>query len=261
MNDTPDAPPPPDEPGPLTATADDVGLAILTAVRDELKAAKKPYADLDEHAQDLMLRRLEVAIRNAVRAGFGVMVAADFPNAVATLDKVAFTPKGVQGTVSLAPSSEHRHALSDHAGRPVLVVLATAEAYLERMGELRGDKQQQDLFKPSDGDGTLEFGMNSERHEGPGPTVTIDGADAPLAPIDDPYPGDLERRVVLALLEIADVEGVDLVDVSQWDQETRRLVVDWAGAMILKASHPEIHVPPMPAVLVHADDDDEEQAA
>lgn len=252
-------------PGPLTATADDVGLAILTTIRDELKAQKKPYIDMAEHEQDLLLRRLEVGIRNAVRRGFAVMVAGDFPNAIATLDKVAFTPKGVQGTVSLAPSSEHRHALSDHAGRPVLVVLATAEAYLGKMDELRGEKQQQDLFKPAAG-GDLEFGMNSERH-GPGPTAASDGADVATGdgsgeiapPIDDPFPGELTREAVLALLEIAAVEGVDLGDVSQWDQDTRKGVADWAGAMALKPSHPDIHVPPLPAVLVHDDDEDEEE--
>jgi hypothetical protein len=261
----------PGDPGPLQATADDVGLAILTTIRDELKAQKKPYIDMAEHEQDLLLRRLEVGIRNAVRRGFGVMVAADFPNAIATLDKVAFTPKGVQGTVSLAPASEHRHALSDHAGRPVLVVLATAEAYLARMEELRGEKQQQDLFKSSDGDQDvhLEFGMNSERHDAGGPatdgetgsaTVTGDGTGEALAPVDDPFPGDLTREAVLALLEIATVEGVDLADVSQWDQDTRKLVADWAGARALSVSHPEVHVPPLPAVLVHDETDDEEEA-
>lgn len=255
-------------PGPLGATADDVGLTILTTIRDELKNQKKPYIDMAEHEQDLLLRRLEVGIRNAVRRGFAVMVAADFPNAIATLDKVAFTPKGVQGTLSLAASSEHRHALSDNTGRAVLVVLATADVYLARMEELRGEKQQKDLFKPSAGDEEvhIEFGMNSERH-GPGPTaavdetgsatVTGDGSGEALAPVDDQFPGDLTRDAVLALLEIAAVEGVDLADVSQWDQDTRKLVADWAGARALAVTHPEVHVPPLPAVLVHDDDEEE----
>jgi hypothetical protein len=253
------------EPGPLQAMADDVGFAILAAIRDELEGQKKPYIDMAENEQNLLLRRLEVAVRNAVRRGFAVMVAADFPNAIATLDKVAFTPKGVQGTLSLAASSEHRHALSDHTGRNVLVVLASADDYLGRMDELRGEEQQQDLFPeagdaptPSPGAADMEFGLNSERH-GPGPTATGDGADVVAAPADDPHPGEHTREAVLALLEIADVEGVDLADVSQWDQETRGLVVDWAGAMALKASHPDIHVPPLPAVLVHDETDDEEE--
>lgn len=262
---SPPAEPEPPGPGPLAIVADNVGFAILAAIRDELKGQKKPYTDLDEHEQDLLLRRLEVAIRNAVRAGFAAMIAADFPNAVATLDKVAFTPKGVQGTLSLAASSEHRHALSDHTGRPLIVVLATADKYLERMGELRGESQQKDLFKSAESAPELEFGMG-ERHKAGGTDVdddgdvlSGDGSGTPTAPIDDPFPGELSRETVLALLEIANVEGVDLVDVSAWDQETRLQVTDWAGAMALKASHPEIHVPPMPAVLVHADDDDEDE--
>lgn len=260
-NETPPAGEPA-APGPLAATADDVGFSILKAVAEELRASKKPFADLTENQQEQLLRRLEVAIKNAVRRGFAVMIGADFPNAVATLDKVAFTPKGVQGTLSLAAASEHRHALSDHAGHPVIVVLASADRYLERMGELRGEADQAELFRSAESEPELEFG--GMRHPVEDLTAADDdaagdddGSTLPeAAPIDDPHPGDFARSVVLSILDIAHIEGVDLATVSEWDQPTRALVLDWAGAMAIKRGHPDFYVPPLPAVLVH--DDDEE---
>ena len=252
------------EPEPAAApepmTTDDVGFAILRAVHAELKAQKRPFVDQSEHEQELLLRRLEEVIRAEVARGFHVMAAAGFPNAMATLDRVAFSHKGVQGKLSLAPTSDHRHALSDHAGREVIVVLATAEKYLERMAEVRGDKQQPELplIEPPD-----TSGFDSDRAP---PSATVeasgevqgDGAGEPAAPIDDPYPGELSREQVLALLEIAEVAGVDLVDVSAWDQDWRRAVADWAGAVALQREHPDIFVPTIPAVLMADSDDDEE---
>lgn len=270
MNQEPEPAPAP----PPTKNPNDVGLAILRAVHAELMGQKRVFVDLPEHEQELLLRRLEESIVYAVSLGFEVMLAAQFPNASATLDKVAFTPKGVKGTLSLAGSSEHRHALSDHAGRPVVVVLASPEAYLQRMGELRGEKQQHELALEVDPETRGKFpGAGGTDADGdgdggghlapPSPTVTADeitgdGSGEALAPIVDPFPGELTREQVLALLEIADVQGVELVDVSAWDQEQRREVADWAGAIALQTEHPEIYVPAMPTVLYVHDSDDEE---
>lgn len=255
---------PPDEnlpdPGPVAETSEDVGLAILTAVHTALKETKKAFVDLTENQQEMLLRRLEVAIKEEVRRGFALMLASDFPNSEATLDKVEFTPKGVKGTLSLAAHSEYRHALADHAGRPVLVLMASTEKFLQRMGELRGEKDQRALFAPGE---TLEFG--GERHPPQDPfddeadddTATADGSgDAP--PHDDPYPGEHTRETVLAMLEIAGITNCDRADASSWDQDTRALVIDWAGAVALRATHAEVHMPPMPAVLVDDDEDEEE---
>lgn len=219
-----------------------VGLAILKAVRGELHELKKAYRDLSEVEQDRVLRRLEVAVRNAVQDGFHAIVADEFPAVRAMLDKVAITPKGIQGTLTMAGTSEHRHALFDHAGQPCVVVLATADKYLERMQEVRGDPQQPalDLEVPDtpadeDEDGGWEEGRPSP--------------DSDPAPSIDPHPGPIGSVVLYTWFELAEVQGVDLTDLYAWNQETRAEVLDWLGALALKKNHPDFYTPRMPSVL------------
>jgi uridine phosphorylase len=134
------------------AAATGAGSDVLSVIVEELKKIGVPFSVLTEEQQNATIERLGQAVRGAIRRGFEAIIVAGFPHANATLEKVAFTSKGVQGTLSLEASSEYRHALSDHAGRGVVVVLASPDAYVQGMEAIRGDPDQARLLIDFDDD-------------------------------------------------------------------------------------------------------------
>lgn len=240
----------------LDELTNDVGHAVLTVFLDELKWANDPWTKMNAERQDLVLRRAETRIKQAIRKGFAAMVAGEHPTARAVLDKVAFTAKGVQGTLTIA-DPEHRHALADHAGTQVLVVLATAERYLERMEEIRGEADQPELFREQQPDlldpAPPEASTDTDGGtDGGGEDLTAGDAEP-----EDPHPGELDVATVLELLAMIDVEA-DADTVRTWNQATRREVVDYAGAVRMAETNPGMEVPNVPTVL--AGDDEAEEA-
>jgi hypothetical protein len=222
----------------------DVGKAILAAVVDELKGQQKGFALCTESQQENTIRRLDTRIRSAVRIGFQTMVAGDMPHAVATLEEVKFNAKGCAGKLALAATDDSRHDLSDYAGRPVVIVLASAEDYLKRMDDVRGEADQRQLEIP-DADDTS--GFDGERHDAPSPTDGSDDGDVG-DPAVDPFPGEYTREAVIDALATIEIEaGLDIVNT--WDQPTRKLVLDWAWAEHLHKFDATISVPPRPDVI------------
>jgi len=242
-----------------------VGKDILAAVVEELKQQQKGFALCNESQQEQLIRRIDQRIRQAVRAGFEVMVAGDLPSAIATLEEVKFNAKGCAGKLALAATSESRHDLSDYAGRPVVVVLASSDDYLKRMDEIRGEKDQKQL-SIDDADDTS--GFNKDRHDNPGGSSPTTDDDEPSTtggsdgegledekPTDgsDPYPGEFTRATVIDALDVIGIE-IDIDTADTWDQATRKAVLDWAYAVHLNESDPNVSVPDRPEVI----EDDEE---
>jgi hypothetical protein len=236
--------PKPETIGRFSETAEHVGRDILVAVVELLKRQKRPFADLNEGQQNADIMAITAAIRQAVHRGFAAIMGGEFPHAQATLDKVAFTPKGVQGTLSPAGSSEYRHALSDHVGRGVIVVLASAEQYLESMNQVRAEADQRQLELPTSDDTS---GLNEERHR-----LDDDGAPDPSPPsptiLEDANPGPLTLEHVVDALALIE-QSYPLETISGWDQPTRKLVVDFCAALAIKEQGGDVTVPARPDVL------------
>lgn len=260
MNDT--AP----EPGSPGAAADTVGRDVLQAIVGELaQQKKKPFGKMSEDEQEQIIARLREVLRAALGRGFAIMATAGFPYAPATLEKVEFNAKGVSGKISLA-ASEHRHALADHAARPVVIVLTAPDVYAARMNEVRGQSDQKDLFEASQ-DAARErgdtSGFDSPRHdvgtdkpdepaappETAGPDVAGGGGiPAPDAASIDVHPGEFTVEVVADALALADMSNYAPF-VPTWTQEQRAAVIDFCAALHLKENGADVTVPARPDVL------------
>lgn len=247
----------PEEAAPhLEAVTKHVGRDVLACFLDELKWAQDPWNKMPADRQDQVLRRAETRIKAAIRQGFAKIVAGDFVNVRASLDKVAFTVKGVQGTLSLAPGRNQAMELASHAGNAVIVVLSGADEFLERMGEVKGEADQPELFteRPRDPDLFDDSSTNVADGDGtPTPDTTVQD---PGGPTEDPHPGELTAETVIDTLALVGIVA-DEATVWTWDQATRRAVVDYAGALHLAEGGHDVQVPERPSVLVEDEADDE----
>lgn len=260
------APAPTSEP---ERAADSVGRDVLLALVGELQQQKKkPFGKMSAEEQDQIIDRLREVVRGALTRGFALMATGGFPHVPATLEKVEFNAKGVNGKLALASGSEHRHALADHAARPVVIVLTSPDTYSARMSEVRGQSDQKDLFASSEqaakdrGDAS---GFDAPRHD-----VGTDKPDEPAAPpqsagpdvaagggipapdaasIDDLHPGELTVEIVCDALALVNLESTYGSFVVAWTQEQRAAVIDFCGALHLKETGADVTVPARPDVL------------
>jgi hypothetical protein len=231
--------------GRVDDVAETIGRDLLLAIVTELKTLKKPFEDLDERGQSDSIMRCTTAVRAQLSRGFSLIVGGGFAHAPATLEKVAFTPKGVQGTVSLAPASEYRHALSDHAGHGVIIVLASVENYLQRMNEVRAEKDQPQLNFGQD-----TSGFDSPRHElGEGAAVPPDLAIVDDTPLFDVHDGPFSIDVTADIMALAGIDADQRLIAATWSQEFRADVIDFCAALALKEAGGDVHVPSRPEAL------------
>ena len=253
MNDSAD-PNPRDHVATIEQAVETVGRDLLIACIGELRATKKPWDEMTEKQQANAINRVREVVRFALQRGFAIMATAGFPSTQATLEKVAFTVKGVQGTLSLSTTSSDRHALSDHAGGQVVVILTSADRYMAKIDEVQPmpDQAALPLGEPD------TSGFDGERHDvgdaGAGeaaapPTpasVDVGGEEIPL-PVDV-YPGALSLEAVADAMALAGLDA-DLVEISGWLQGQRAEVVDFCAALHLKEGGADVVVPKRPDVL------------
>lgn len=101
---------------------------LCNLVVDELKAAPDVWQKLPEDQQtDVICRvrdRVRAAIEQAVRA-----IAADGRETITADLESILAKDGIKAVLQLSKSDPKRHSLLDSVGRPVLVVIAGAEAF------------------------------------------------------------------------------------------------------------------------------------
>lgn len=192
-----------------------LGAALLAAFVEEIKQLNNIWAKLSAEQQDSAINRIRERIGALIPPAMARLLAGTFPAAAATLDKVAFKSKSIDGTVTFPRNSEHRHTLADYASQQVVVVMASLEDYTAGMESIRGEADQRAL--------DLEEGRQDK----------------------EPPDGD-ETYDALLLTDVRDSHANE-VAVFAWDDAQRLAAHDWAMAVHLHASdNPEVVVPPMP---------------
>lgn len=153
----------------LSEAADEIGKNLLDAMIGELTLIPHPTMDKQnvwstrkQADQDATIQRFKSRVRSEVLRFFQHVMANGNPATAATLDKVIFTDKGIQGMLAIDRNSRERHALADFAGERVVVIMPDdLEQYFESMGEVVSSDDQAELdlganetidVPPDDGD-------------------------------------------------------------------------------------------------------------
>lgn len=123
-----------------------LGRDILGAIVYELKTQPDHWARLSEETQKRQLEGLRDKVRAIVQNAVRVMVSgADFRSVQVELEGMTFKD-GIKGSFTLDKSEPNRHELADAIGRRVVIVMASPEAFLQRIEDVKAATDQLDLF-------------------------------------------------------------------------------------------------------------------
>lgn len=132
-------------PQPIAFSPDRLGQGLLNAMIGEMKSAPNMWAKMNESQQEVVIRRLEVSVRNWTLETMRILFSAKVPAVSATLEEVK-VKDDIDGKITIARTAEDRHELADRVGQQVVVVMVNADAYFDRMNEVKADSQQRNLF-------------------------------------------------------------------------------------------------------------------
>lgn len=132
-------------PAPTYFSPDKLGQGLLNAMVGEMKSAPNMWAKMSESQQEVVIRRLEVAVRIWTLETMRILFSAKVPAVAATLEGVTFKD-AIKASLEVARDAPDRHEFADRVNQQVVVVMVNADAYFDRMNEVRADSAQRKLF-------------------------------------------------------------------------------------------------------------------
>jgi hypothetical protein len=137
---------------PFEQVSDSVGKHLVQFLIHELNLIQHPaqgcgvWNAMPENMQAEAMDRMRSRIRSELERGYEKIFAVDTPAVRAELATVTFTAGKVQAKLEIPTTAQYRHALSDFAGRHVIVVLPNSiDDYLEGMDGMVAEKDQGEL--------------------------------------------------------------------------------------------------------------------
>lgn len=121
---------------------------LIKAVSEPFKELQVPFRALNEMEQSKLLTKIAEVTRKAVFEAVRCISSGDRVNFRATCDVVQFKSDGVKANLSLFNSPE-AHALADHAGKTIMVVIEDGNRYLDTGDATQGEPDQPALFDKS----------------------------------------------------------------------------------------------------------------
>lgn len=121
---------------------------LIKAVSAPFKELQVPFRALNEMEQSKLLTDIAEITRSAVREAVFCIASGDRVNFRATCDGVQFKSDGVKANLSLFNTPE-AHALADHAGKTIMIVIEDANRYLDAGDATQGEADQKPLFDKS----------------------------------------------------------------------------------------------------------------
>lgn len=131
-----------------TVFQETLGKDLLKLILDELRGQPNHWLRMDAEEQGRALERIRSKVRDAVIDCSAIIMSTNFPMVKAELDGITIKD-GVRVSLTMAPGDPNRHQLYDAKGNQCLLVLGSAEEWLERMEDVKAMADQKDLF---DGD-------------------------------------------------------------------------------------------------------------
>lgn len=133
------------------AITESAGAVLLRALLNEVKQLPKPWQQVPEREQEVVIDRLRRATESAMRQAVLAIATGRFPTVPATVESVLFKD-GVKAVLTLSKGAAGTHELADATGHDALVVIASVSEFLEGLDRVKADADQGDMFS-----GTGEF--------------------------------------------------------------------------------------------------------
>lgn len=130
----------------VSAASESAGTTLLKALLNEIQQMPKPWEETPEREQAVVIDRLRRAVDSSVRGLVRVIAGGSFPHIPATVESVAFKD-GVKAVLTLSKGQDGTHALADATGGQAMVVLASAQEFLEGMERVQAENDQADMFE------------------------------------------------------------------------------------------------------------------
>ena len=123
------------------------GLAVqLTeTLLDEIRCLDKPWSKTPEAQQAVVIARVSDAVANAASQAIQIVSAIGHQAVICNLFSVTFKD-GVRAVITVAPGSDMRHALADHATRDVCLVLADPGVFMQGLADIKPNADQPKLI-------------------------------------------------------------------------------------------------------------------
>jgi len=123
------------------------GLAaqVTETLIDEIRALDKLWHQTPEAQQAVVISRLSDRVYNSMQQAVQVLSAQGHKAVICNLFSVTFKD-GVRATITVAPGSDLRHDLADHATKDVVLVLADPGVFMEGLEDLKPDADQPKLI-------------------------------------------------------------------------------------------------------------------
>jgi hypothetical protein len=231
--------------------ASTLGHDMLDALVAELEKMPEAFAKLPQHAQEATIRRLDHAVRQIVTKALAILFHGEYPACRAVLESIAIKD-GIKASLKIARTEHHLVELAEHVGTPVVVVLAQPDMWFDRMGEIKGRKDQPDLFdrgeeadRPDDAEsGEQASGATEEGDDLPPISERLDPETPPEAPADLTLEADPLWKQAVAALERINIL-VPQETAEKWREEDCTEAAYWVQVV---ESAPK-DLPPCPACV------------
>lgn len=231
--------------------AANLGHDMLDALVAELEKMPEAFAKLPQHGQEAVIRRLDHAVRQVVTKALAILFHGEYPACRAVLESIAIKD-GIKAALKIARTEHHLIELAEHVGTPVVVVMAQPDMYFDRMGEIRGRKDQPDLFDRGEEADRPDAAESGEQASG----ATEEGDDLPpiserLDPDNPPEPPNdlaleadpLWKQAVAALERINILVPAEAAE--KWTEEDCTAAAFWVK--VVESAPKEL--PPCPACV------------
>lgn len=131
----------------IAMTSATLAADLVAAMLNELRSIPDHWTRLAAERQQQSIENLKERARAIVAKGLSLIAGGNFPAVPATLDFVS-SRKGISAGLTIDKGALARHALFDAQGQRVLVVIADAAAWCERLDEIKAKDDQLKLFDP-----------------------------------------------------------------------------------------------------------------
>lgn len=131
----------------IAMTAATLAADLVAAMLAELRSIPDHWSRLAAERQQQSIENLKERARAIVAKGIALIAGGNFPAVPATLDFVS-SRKGISAGLTIDKGALARHALFDAQGQRVLVVIADAAAWCERLDDIKAKDDQLKLFDP-----------------------------------------------------------------------------------------------------------------
>lgn len=126
-------------------SANTMGHDLLAALLGELRGMPDHWLRMNEELQQKAIERIKDKIQVSVQACVSMLMRGQFAAVPADLDAIT-CKKGFTAALSIPKDALYRHQLIDAQGTRVLIVMADASLWLQRMDEIKAKGNQIDLF-------------------------------------------------------------------------------------------------------------------